>query len=536
MLNNNNKILIFISIVSIIILAIFIKLFTDKRKKENYSQANTNARGNFISKWGTNGSGTSEFSGKNLSCAFYPGKNLIIVSDVANNRIQIFDSSGNFVRMFGSKGNYDCQFNSPNQVAVCPSRDEIYIADSGNNRIQVFNSNGKFLRNFGSLGRGPGQMLIPTGVALSANESEVIVIESVGFRGQVFTPEGTYKRTFGKYDDPGSLEGQFMVPWSVATAGNGDVVIMDTGNNKVLIYDSQYNFKSEFKLPDFPVDCKLTDWVTKGPVIYNKKSQKRSIITPAVGGGRQCGPLEQVVQVKHCKLENQKVCTPYENQGARGGFITLVPTVKELPENGGTPCPNPMPAPYPAPVKLGCSVDGKCPWGFVRENDGITCTNPSGYLPSTDPNKGETYSDMINRSLARTRSPSDVPAPDSYIGIFGEKNLPKRLLARQKEHVTFDTCKDLAAASSATVFALGYNTYLDNNLGDYSHDKVKSTCYFNPGDQSIDGMLITKDIIIGTTLFENYSNTVPIGITIQDTKGNVFPRMPNYDVAAFYSL
>ncbi|MEW6274436.1 MAG: cadherin-like beta sandwich domain-containing protein [Bacillota bacterium] len=65
------------------------------------------------------------------------------VADFYNHRIQQLDSAGNFITAWGSLGSGDDQFNFPLDVAI-DSNGNIYVVDSGNNRIMkaaAFTSN-----------------------------------------------------------------------------------------------------------------------------------------------------------------------------------------------------------------------------------------------------------------------------------------------------------------------------------------------------------------------------------------------------------
>ena len=53
---------------------------------------------------------------------------------------------GNFLLKFGSEGSGDGQFKSPRQVAVDKDLKFVYVADSNNNRIQKFDINGNFIK------------------------------------------------------------------------------------------------------------------------------------------------------------------------------------------------------------------------------------------------------------------------------------------------------------------------------------------------------------------------------------------------------
>ncbi len=71
-------------------------------------------------------------------------------------RIQKLDSDGNFVTKWGSKGSGDRQFLYADDVVVDPYG-YVYISDRHNNRIQKFDSNGNFITKWGSLGSDDGQ-------------------------------------------------------------------------------------------------------------------------------------------------------------------------------------------------------------------------------------------------------------------------------------------------------------------------------------------------------------------------------------------
>ena len=66
----------------------------------------------------------------------------VYVADVWNDRIQKFDSNGNFITKWGSQGTGDGELDCPGDIAV-DSSGYVYVADSENHRIQKFDSNGK---------------------------------------------------------------------------------------------------------------------------------------------------------------------------------------------------------------------------------------------------------------------------------------------------------------------------------------------------------------------------------------------------------
>jgi len=89
--------------------------------------------------------------------------------------------AGNFVSKFGSSGSGDGQFQSTNGIAVTSTH--IYVTD-GNNRIQIFDLGGNFVTKFGSSGPGDGRFQTPWGIIV--NGTHLLVSDRTNFRVQIF--------------------------------------------------------------------------------------------------------------------------------------------------------------------------------------------------------------------------------------------------------------------------------------------------------------------------------------------------------------
>ncbi len=80
----------------------------------------------FVTKWGSQGSGDGEFT--NPVGAAVDSSGNVYVADTGNHRIQKFDTSGGFVIKWGSQGAGDGEFSYPYGVAV-DSSGNVYVAD-----------------------------------------------------------------------------------------------------------------------------------------------------------------------------------------------------------------------------------------------------------------------------------------------------------------------------------------------------------------------------------------------------------------------
>ena len=71
----------------------------------------------------------------------------VYVTDMANYNVQKFDSEGNFLSKWGEEGTGDGQFKAPEGLAI-DSSDNVYAADTENANIQKFDSEGNLLTDW----------------------------------------------------------------------------------------------------------------------------------------------------------------------------------------------------------------------------------------------------------------------------------------------------------------------------------------------------------------------------------------------------
>ncbi len=86
-------------------------------------------------------------------------------------------------RVFGGEGElyYPC--------AIENSSDEVYVADTSDNRIVVYDNEGSMLRTFGSVGSRQGELLFPREMAVD-DAGRVVVMDTGNNRVQIFQPNG----------------------------------------------------------------------------------------------------------------------------------------------------------------------------------------------------------------------------------------------------------------------------------------------------------------------------------------------------------
>lgn len=146
----------------------------------------------------------------------------IYVVEGGHHCVQVFDRSGEFLFKWGSQGSGVGEFNNPQGITLDRSG-RVYVVDSGNNRIQVFSHGGAFLSEWGSAGSAVGEFQFPGDIAVS-EDGIVYVTDSLNYRVQAFSSEGEFLREWGGY---GPEDGRFILPWGIAVGLDGTVFVTE---------------------------------------------------------------------------------------------------------------------------------------------------------------------------------------------------------------------------------------------------------------------------------------------------------------------
>jgi DNA-binding beta-propeller fold protein YncE len=215
--------------------------------------------GNFLTTWGSFAGGDGQFSYP-TGLAIDSSGNIFVV-DTGNDRIQKFDRNGNFLTKWGSSGSGKGEFDWPTAIAV-DSIGNVYVADRGNGRIQKFDSNGNFLARWGTwvpiehceiyclIGCSDVCMDIwmPRPIAIAVDSSGNVYVlhdspyEEVSSQVLKFDGNGRFLRRWGS---PGSGIGQLSRPSGLAIDSRNNIVVIDTGNNRIQQFDKKGSFLSD---------------------------------------------------------------------------------------------------------------------------------------------------------------------------------------------------------------------------------------------------------------------------------------------------
>ena len=168
-------------------------------------------------------------------------------------------------QIFGADRYPPLGLNAPRAIAAGLNND-FYIADSRNNRIIHISADGTLLNEWGTFAAidyfsGPvsaadalkqapiGTFSEPWGVAVGPDGS-VYVSDTWNHRVQKFTADGKPIKIWGQYGQPvpeiPESSSSLWGPRGIAVDSLGHVLVADTGNKRIVIFDSNGNYLSEF--------------------------------------------------------------------------------------------------------------------------------------------------------------------------------------------------------------------------------------------------------------------------------------------------
>ncbi|KAK6182241.1 hypothetical protein SNE40_009969 [Patella caerulea] len=197
-------------------------------------------QGKLLKKTGRKGRGKGQF---NMPCGVAVTKSGdVVVADTENHRIQIFNSDGLFKYKFGTKGSELNQLSYPMCVAMT-SNDTIAVTDSVNACVKIFSQNGDLLQHF----KPKSVFEFPYGISISV-DSFYVVTDICKHEVIVLGPNGELSHVIGCYGD-GARE--FDHPYFVTVNKDKQIIVSDSGNSSIKIFQFQGRLLRSFTLTDF---------------------------------------------------------------------------------------------------------------------------------------------------------------------------------------------------------------------------------------------------------------------------------------------
>jgi len=157
---------------------------------------------------------------------------------------------------FGSLGTDEGQFKRPHDI-VFDSKGFLYINDRELNTFQKFSPDGRFISEFGEEGDELGQYRSPYSMAMDSNDNiyvldrgndRIVKVDTDGnVLGALYSFNGPW--ITNEDDDDISENGDetgFASPEAMAIDKNGNFYLTDTGNDRVIKFDKNFKYVSQF--------------------------------------------------------------------------------------------------------------------------------------------------------------------------------------------------------------------------------------------------------------------------------------------------
>ena len=144
----------------------------------------------------------------------------------------------------GVSGADNAHFNLPQGIAYDAKNGHILVADSANDRVQVFNAaDQSYVASIGQTdnpGSGNGNFMLPTAVAVDAVRNWILVVDTNNVRVQVFDATSfAYVETLGGLGGTSGAGTDFNFPAGIGIDPVHDrIMVADTKNNRIQIFDA----------------------------------------------------------------------------------------------------------------------------------------------------------------------------------------------------------------------------------------------------------------------------------------------------------
>jgi YYY domain-containing protein len=181
--------------------------------------------------------GRTPFSGmREPRGAVWDEQGRLWVADFGNSRLRVFDKDGGYVGGWGGRGDGTYSMREPCAVSIRAG--ELYLADTWNNRVQLFSVTGEWKARV-------TDFFGPRGIAAAPDGT--VWITDTGNNRLVFYDSRLEKRgTTGKL---GGGPGEFSGPVGIAAGPEGRIYVADVGNRRIQVLDSRGKFQTAWPFP-----------------------------------------------------------------------------------------------------------------------------------------------------------------------------------------------------------------------------------------------------------------------------------------------
>lgn len=158
----------------------------------------------------------------------------VFVAEMANHRVQVLDDAGRSEVSWGGEGDAGGEFRGPADVTILrsnPLTDWLVVPEAGNHRISFFHQSGSWFGEMGSHGSAPERFDTPMGIATT---NEGFWVADSGNDRLVYYDPFTATRFVGT---SGTGSGNLDRPHDVVVGPAAELVVADTGNHRVQIFD-----------------------------------------------------------------------------------------------------------------------------------------------------------------------------------------------------------------------------------------------------------------------------------------------------------
>ena len=170
-------------------------------------------QGDYLSKFGSHGSGDGQFNNPQGLC--FNSHGLLYVVDYSNCRVQVFRENV-FLFKFGSKGHNPGQFQYPCYIAV-DSSDQVYVTDcSKDGGISVFSEDGHFIKRI--------NCIYPNAICIARDDHIIAAVQNDDNRITVFSPTHECIAKFGVF---GRKKGTFCFITGIAINNSGTIFVTE---------------------------------------------------------------------------------------------------------------------------------------------------------------------------------------------------------------------------------------------------------------------------------------------------------------------